>query len=75
MPIYEYKCTACGAEFEEMRSVKDNAKIVPCQQCKKDAHKKVSLGAFHLKGGGWSADSYVTPMEKFKENLAAVDNY
>ncbi len=57
MPIYEYACPACGHEFEKILKVNDPAP--PCPSCASvDVQKKMSLAAFHLKGGGWYADAY-----------------
>ena len=62
MPIYEYKCENCGHEFEEMLhfSERDNPINDPCPfpTCSGKVHLKMSLGSFHLKGGGWYKDGY-----------------
>ena len=65
MPIYEYKCEDCGHEFEEMLhfSERDNPINAPCPNsirplCGGKVHLKMSLGSFHLKGGGWYKDGY-----------------
>ena len=62
MPIYEYKCEDCGHEFEEMLhfSERDNPMNDPCPfpTCTGKVHLKMSLGSFHLKGGGWYKDGY-----------------
>lgn len=57
MPIYEYACPSCGHEFEKI--VKIKAPNPPCPSCEgTDVAKKLSLSAFHLKGGGWYSDAY-----------------
>jgi|TARA_B100002003_G_C14047657_1_gene504630 putative FmdB family regulatory protein len=62
MPIYEYKCEDCGHEFEEMLhfSERDIPLNTPCSfpTCDGKVHLKMSLGSFHLKGGGWYKDGY-----------------
>ena len=56
MPIYEYRCEACGGEQEIIQSVKAEP-LTDCPDCGQPALKKlVSAAAFHLKGTGW----YVT---------------
>ena len=74
MPIYEYKCEDCGYEFEEMLhfSERDNPLNTPCSfpTCGGKVHLKMSLGSFHLKGGGWYKDGYgktVSSGEKIAE--------
>lgn len=58
MPIYEYVCGACGNEFEEWQKISDPP-VSKCPKCgKKKVEKKISLSAFHLKGGGWYKDLY-----------------
>jgi putative FmdB family regulatory protein len=56
MPIYEYHCTHCGAEFEVIQKISD-ALITRCEACGEDtAQRLVSAPGFQLKGTGW----YVT---------------
>lgn len=57
MPIYEYRCTACGHEFEKIQRVSERA-IRSCPECKGKVEKLVSVSAFSLKGGGWYAQGY-----------------
>ena len=57
MPIYEYACPSCGHEFEQI--VRLSAPAPACPECGGDeVDKKISLAAFHLKGGGWYSDAY-----------------
>ena len=53
MPIYEYRCDACGHEHEAIRKFSD-APLTTCPACGKDSLvKKVSAAGFQLKGSGW----------------------
>ena len=53
MPIYEYRCDACGHELEAMHKMSD-APLTDCPECGKAAlQKKISAAGFRLKGGGW----------------------
>jgi putative FmdB family regulatory protein len=58
VPTYEYRCDACGHEFEiEQRITAD--KLKKCPKCKKmKLVRLVGTGNFILKGGGWYADLY-----------------
>ena len=53
MPIYEYVCSACGAESEIMQKLSDP----PAKECpvchKKKLVKNISAAGFRLGGGGW----------------------
>ena len=58
MPIYEYGCQQCGHDFEEMQKFNDPP-VEHCPECGNlTAQRKVSVSAFHLKGGGWYKDGY-----------------
>jgi putative regulatory protein, FmdB family len=54
MPIYDYKCSNCNKEFEEMQSFSD-APITDCPYCKaKGTVKKViAEPAVLFKGSGF----------------------
>jgi len=53
MPFYEYRCEACGHEFEAMQKMSD-APLRDCPECgKPQLAKLVSAGGFQLKGSGW----------------------
>jgi putative FmdB family regulatory protein len=67
MPFYEYRCDACGHEFEAMQKISD-APLTDCPSCTGSAlTKKVSAAGFRLKGGGW----YETDFKKgSKKNLS-----
>ena len=59
MPTYEYRCTACGKEWEEVQRISEPPLEV-CPACgKPTAHRLISAGTgFILKGGGWYSDLY-----------------
>jgi putative FmdB family regulatory protein len=59
MPTYEYGCTACGSEWEQVQRITEPPTEV-CPKCGKTAaHRLISAGTnFILKGGGWYSDLY-----------------
>ncbi|MBN2687158.1 MAG: zinc ribbon domain-containing protein [Deltaproteobacteria bacterium] len=57
MPIYEYRCTKCGNEFEQFQSITDET-IPKCAACKGKAKRLISQSSFHLKGSGWYVTDY-----------------
>ena len=64
MPIYEYKCYACGHTFETLQKISD-APLINCPDCGKDALKKlISAAGFRLKGGGWYETDFKTGSKK-----------
>lgn len=53
MPIYEYRCDACGKSHEAIQKMSDAA-LTDCPHCAKPALRKlVSAAGFRLGGGGW----------------------
>ena len=63
MPIYEYKCDACGEALEKLQKMSD-APLTKCPKCGEDTLKKqISAAGFRLKGTGW----YETDFKKGKK--------
>src|SRR5947208_3513045 len=58
MPLYEYKCDACGHRFEKIQKFSDPL-IEECPKCgAKEVHKLVSSPAIQFKGTGWYITDY-----------------
>ncbi len=58
MPTYEYACSSCGYQWEEIQKISEPA-LDTCSKCnEKTAKRLISGGNFILKGGGWYADLY-----------------
>ena len=58
MPIYEYRCSACGFEKDALQKMSD-APLVDCPSCGKPALvKQISAAGFQLKGSGWYATDF-----------------
>ncbi len=56
MPIYAYRCEACGHAKDVLQKMSD-APLSQCPECGKDSFRKqVTAAGFQLKGSGW----YVT---------------
>lgn len=56
MPIYAYKCNACGHEQDVLQKMSDPVLTV-CPECDQHTYaKQVTAAGFQLKGSGW----YVT---------------
>ena len=64
MPIYEYKCSKCGHQFEIIQRFSDNP-LESCPECgQKSIKKLVSAPSFRLKGGGWYETDFKTGSKK-----------
>lgn len=59
MPLYAYRCTACGAREEHIQKFSDPP-IEHCEVCGAKLEKELTGAAFHLKGGGWYKDGYAS---------------
>ena len=60
MPIYEYRCEACGAREEAMQKMSD-APLTLCAACGQEALQRLmSRTSFVLKGSGWYATDYTS---------------
>ena len=58
MPIYEYRCGACGHELEALQKITE-APLSTCPACHADKLTKlVSAAGFQLKGSGWYATDF-----------------
>ena len=67
MPIYAYKCSACGFAKDVLQKISD-APLSDCLSCGQPAfEKQVTAAGFQLKGSGW----YVTDFRGGKTEAPA----
>ncbi len=67
MPIYAYRCEACGFAKDVLQKMSD-APLTDCVACGKPAFKKqLTAAGFQLKGSGW----YVTDFRGGASTTAA----
>lgn len=58
MPIYEYRCSACGSQKEHLQKLSDPVLTV-CPACGQESYAKLlSAAGFQLKGSGWYATDF-----------------
>ena len=58
MPIYEYRCSACGFQQESLQKM-GAAPLTDCPECGKPSFRKmVTAAGFQLKGSGWYATDF-----------------
>ena len=64
MPIYEYRCGACGHQEEHLQKISEKP-LATCPACRKRTYKKqLSAAGFQLKGSGWYATDFKTTGKK-----------
>ncbi|MDR2334922.1 MAG: zinc ribbon domain-containing protein [Burkholderiaceae bacterium] len=58
MPIYAYKCSACGFAKDVLQKISD-APLTQCPECAAEAFsKQLTAPGFQLKGTGWYATDF-----------------
>ncbi len=58
MPIYAYRCDACGFAKDHLQKLNDPA-LSSCPKCGQAAyHKQLTAAGFQLKGQGWYATDF-----------------
>jgi putative FmdB family regulatory protein len=74
MPIYEYRCGACGFQKEYLQKM-SAAPLTDCPECGKPSFSKmVTSAGFQLKGSGWYATDFkhgAKPKSKPEDSPAA----
>jgi len=70
MPIYAYRCTACGLEKEAMQKVSEPP-LTTCPSCGTETLvKQLTAPGIQLKGSGW----YATDFKGGNKPAAKSDN-
>ncbi len=58
MPIYAYKCAACGHAKDVLQKISD-APLTTCPACGSEQFtKQLTAAGFQLKGSGWYATDF-----------------
>jgi putative FmdB family regulatory protein len=70
MPIYEYRCGACGREHEVLQKVSEPP-LTDCPACgKPQLQKLLTAAGFQLKGSGWYATDFKAGAKKSEDKKA-----
>ena len=73
MPIYEYRCGACGHELEAMQKMSDEP-LRDCPACgQAQLTKLISAAGFRLKGSGWYETDFKNKKNKQPDTPKADD--
>jgi putative FmdB family regulatory protein len=57
VPLYEYRCKACGHQFEKIQSFSAPEEKV-CPVCGGEVERLISAPAVQFKGSGWYVTDY-----------------
>lgn len=71
MPIYAYRCDACGIEFDKMRPMSEATEPQPCPECEGETRKLVTSCGVIFKGDDWTSKNgrVSQQMRKRREHL------
>lgn len=73
MPIYEYRCDACGEDLEVTQRITAD-KLVECPACDEPKLRRlISRTSFTLKGSGWYATDYAKPSKGEKATESGAE--
>ena len=67
MPIYEYRCEACGHYLDALQKLTDEP-LKECPECAGNLRRLISKPSFRLKGGGWYETDFKSDKER-KRNV------
>jgi putative FmdB family regulatory protein len=58
MPIYAYKCSACGHAKDVLQKISDDP-LIQCPHCGAETFtKQITAAGFQLKGSGWYVSDF-----------------
>lgn len=73
MPMYQYQCSYCSYEFEELHKIDE--RHIPCEKecpdCQTLGTVNIKIGKMHILS---STKTNLTPPEGFKDVLRAIKN-
>lgn len=74
MPIYEYRCGACGVAKEHLQKLSDEP-IAQCPACgSAEYRKQLSAAGFQLKGSGWYTTDFKGGSSSASSDSASSDS-
>ncbi len=74
MPIYAYRCSACGHAKDVLQKMSDPA-LTTCPACGAQTfQKQLTAAGFQLKGSGWYVTDFKGGNTPSKASTSAADN-
>lgn len=70
MPIYEFRCKKCNAEFEVFQKLSDKPPS-RCRKCGGGLEKLFSASAIQFKGDGWYVTDYARKESKSEKDSSS----
>lgn len=73
MPLYEYRCQACGKQIERIQKFSDEP-LTTCEDCGGRLEKLFSPPAIRFKGSGWYINDYAGKKSGESKDLKPQDS-
>lgn len=71
MPVYEYRCRACGATEEHLQPMGSDAPG-PCEACGGELRKRFSRVGVRYQGWGFKGTDALVPDDRPREDFRAL---
>ncbi|MFT4114854.1 FmdB family zinc ribbon protein [Silvibacterium sp.] len=71
MPLYEYRCTKCGHQFEKIQSFSAEP-LTECPVCQGLVERLISAPAVQFKGSGWYVTDYAGKSASAKPSASSA---
>jgi len=72
VPLYEYRCKACGHVFEKIQSF-SAPELKECPVCQGEVERLLSAPAIQFKGAGWYVNDYAGKSAAGKAGSASAN--
>ncbi|HEX8811845.1 MAG TPA: FmdB family zinc ribbon protein [Terracidiphilus sp.] len=73
MPLYAYRCTQCGHQYEKVQKFSAEPEIV-CPQCGGPLERPLTAPALQFKGSGWYINDYAPKPASGNATKSAADS-
>ena len=73
MPLYAYRCTACGHKFEKIQKFGAKQEKV-CPKCGGVLERPLTAPALNFKGAGWYVNDYAAKSSSSEASSSATES-
>jgi putative FmdB family regulatory protein len=70
VPLYEYRCTQCGYDFERIQKFSEKP-LTECPKCQGELVRPMTAPALQFKGSGWYINDYSAKGSAHKKAVTA----
>jgi putative FmdB family regulatory protein len=73
LPLYAYRCTQCGHQFEKIQSFSAEAEVA-CPKCGGLLERPLTAPALQFKGAGWYINDYAPKAASSSSDKSGTDS-